>query len=66
VWSGENNGEVVLIFIEKCCNTALNNVALTIATFNNIFPSTISKHNEYVLLFIDFKIEIFGVFIIIR
>ncbi|XP_046444096.1 vacuolar protein sorting-associated protein 51 homolog isoform X3 [Daphnia pulex] len=46
VWSGENNGEVVLIFIEKCCNTALNNVALTIATFNNIFPSTISKHNE--------------------
>jgi hypothetical protein len=48
-FSGENNGEVVLMFIEKCCNTVLNNVALTIATFNNIFPSDSSKDNEYVL-----------------
>lgn len=44
--SGENNGEAVLAFIEKCCNTALNNAALTIATFNNIFPLASAKDNE--------------------
>ena len=52
--SGENNGEIVLMFIERCCNTALNNVALTIATYNNIFPSA---DNEYADFKLVFKIE---------
>ena len=32
-----NSSEPIQHFIEVCCNTVLNNVALTIATYHNIF-----------------------------
>ena len=40
----ESTGDVISIFIEKCCNTALNHIALTVATYNNFFPSESSRN----------------------
>lgn len=44
--STSTNGELVLHFIDACCNTVLNNVALTIATFNNLFTSGATSENR--------------------
>lgn len=42
----ENNEDPVLIFFESCCNNALNNVALTIATYNDIFLTDSMDDNK--------------------
>lgn len=44
--SNEKSGDDILAFVEKCCNSVLNNVALTIATYNNIFPSASLNENK--------------------
>ena len=43
------NGEKVLYFIDACCNSVLNNVALTIATFNNIFAPAPGNGNKEIV-----------------
>lgn len=44
----ENNGDVVLQFIDSCCNCVLNNVALTVATYNNVFaPDNSIQYNAH-------------------
>jgi len=44
--SSESNEDVIPLFIEKCCNSALNHIALTVATFNNFFPTEASINNQ--------------------
>jgi hypothetical protein len=42
----DSNEEAIPLFIEKCCNTALNRIALSVATYNNFFPTEASKNNQ--------------------
>ncbi len=39
----------VHLFVDQCCNSVLNNVALTIATFNNVFPSCSQEIKKYIM-----------------
>jgi len=44
--TSDDNEDPILIFFENCCNNALNNVALTIATYNDIFLITSTDDNK--------------------
>lgn len=33
----------VELVVEKCCNSCLNNIAITVATFNNVFPNSTKR-----------------------
>lgn len=46
VISSDSNEDAIPLFIEKCCNTALNHIALTVATYNNFFSTEASKTNQ--------------------
>lgn len=45
--TGEGAEDAVQLLIEKSCNTVLNNVALTTATFNNLFATCSSEIKGY-------------------